>query len=65
LAFAALALVWGLPYFFIKLAVQEVSPLVIAWARVALATLVLLPIAWKRGALRPLGRHAGALFAFA
>lgn len=65
MAFAALGLIWGVPYLLVKLAVPELSPLVIAWGRVALATAVLLPIAWRRGALRPLGRHKAALFAFA
>ena len=65
MAFAALGVIWGLPYFFVKLAVQELSPLVIAWGRVALGTFVLLPIAWKRGALRPLAEHKLALCAFA
>ncbi len=65
MAFAALGLIWGVPYLLVKLAVPELSPLVIAWGRVALGTAVLLPIAWKRGALRPLGRHKAALFAFA
>ena len=31
-AFAALGVIWGVPYFFIKVAVQELSPFVIAWA---------------------------------
>jgi drug/metabolite transporter (DMT)-like permease len=65
MAFAALGIIWGLPYFLIKLAVQELSPLVIAWARVALGTCVLLPIAWRRGALRSLGKHKVSLIAFA
>jgi drug/metabolite transporter (DMT)-like permease len=65
MAFAALCIIWGLPYFFVKLAVQELSPLVIAWGRVALGTFILLPIAWKRGALRSLGQHKFALCAFA
>lgn len=64
-AFAALGIIWGLPYFFIKLAVQEISPVVVAFGRVALGTLILLPIAWRRGALRPLGRHKAAICAFA
>ena len=50
LAFLALGIIWGVPYFFIKLAVQELSPWLIAWARIVLATLILLPIAWRRGA---------------
>jgi len=65
MAFAALCIIWGVPYFFVKLAVQELSPLVIAWGRVALGTFVLLPIAWRRGALRSLGKHKLALCAFA
>jgi drug/metabolite transporter (DMT)-like permease len=64
-AFAALGLIWGLPYFFIKLAVQELSPFVVAWGRITLAVLILLPIAWRRGALRSLGAHQGAVFSFA
>jgi drug/metabolite transporter (DMT)-like permease len=64
-AFAALGIIWGLPYFFIKLSVQELSPLLVAFGRVALGTLILLPIAWRRGALRSLGKHKAAIAAFA
>jgi drug/metabolite transporter (DMT)-like permease len=63
LAFAALGLIWGIPYFLIKVAVQEVSPFVLAWARLTIAALILLPIAWQRGALRGMLSHSGALFA--
>jgi drug/metabolite transporter (DMT)-like permease len=61
----ALGIIWGLPYFFIKIAVQEVSPLLVAFSRVTLAALILMPIAWRRGALRSLGRHKMAICAFA
>jgi drug/metabolite transporter (DMT)-like permease len=64
-AFAALGIIWGVPYFFIKLALQELSPATIAWARVVLGTLILLPIAWKRGALRAVMDHKLAVSAFA
>ena len=64
LVFAALGVVWGLPYFFIKVAGAEVSPVILAFSRVLLATLILMPIAWRRGALRSLGRHKGAICAF-
>ena len=63
-AFVALGIIWGLPYFFIKVALQEVSPLSLAFSRVALATLILLPIAWQRGALRSLAGHKAAIIAF-
>jgi drug/metabolite transporter (DMT)-like permease len=65
LAFGTLGIVWGLPYFFIKLAVEELSPFDVAWGRITLAALILLPIAWRRGALRALGTHKAAVFAFA
>jgi drug/metabolite transporter (DMT)-like permease len=65
LAFAALGIIWGVPYFFIKLAVQELSPLVVAFGRTALATVILLPIAWQRGALRAVSAHKTAICAFA
>ena len=64
-AFVALGIIWGIPYFFIKLAVQEVSPFVVAWGRITLAAVVLLPVAWHRGALRTLGRHKAAILLFA
>jgi drug/metabolite transporter (DMT)-like permease len=63
-AFVALGIIWGLPYFFIKIALQEVSPLILAFTRVSLAAVVLLPIAWRRGALHSLGNHKSAIFAF-
>jgi drug/metabolite transporter (DMT)-like permease len=65
MAFVALGVIWGIPYFFIKLAVQELSPVVVACGRLVLATAVLLPIAWHRGALRSLSRHKWAIGTFA
>jgi len=65
MAFAALSIIWGFPYFLIKLTVAELSPMMIAWARVTLAACILLPLAWRRGALRSLGGQAVALCAFA
>jgi drug/metabolite transporter (DMT)-like permease len=64
-AFAALGVIWGLPYFLIKISVQELSPVVVAFGRVILGASILLPIAWRRGALRSLGRHKAAISAFA
>ncbi len=64
-AFLALCLIWGTPYFFIKTAVQEISPVWVAWGRLVFGTLVLLPIAWQRGAFKNLSKHRGAIVAFA
>jgi len=63
--FAALCIIWGLPYFFIKLAVAEVAPVGVAWARIALGAAVLLPVAWQRGTLPDVLRHKRAVCAFA
>ena len=52
--FAAVSVVWGMPYLFIKIGVEELTPGFVAWSRVALAAIVLLPIAIKTGALRGL-----------
>ena len=59
-----MSVVWGVPYLFIKIAVDEdLSPGFVAWSRVALAALVLLPIAWRTGALRGLPLRWLAAFA--
>lgn len=63
--FAAVSVIWGMPYLFIKIAVEEVSPSVMAWSRLTLAALVLLPVAWRLGALRGLGERWRILSAFA
>lgn len=52
--FAALSLFWGIPYLFIKIAVTDVNPVVVAFGRTAVGGLLLLPLAIRRGALRPL-----------
>jgi drug/metabolite transporter (DMT)-like permease len=61
--FAAVSVVWGVPYLFIKLAVEDLSAGFVAWSRVAMAALVLLPIAWRTGALRKLPVRWLAAFA--
>lgn len=66
--FAAVSVVWGIPYFFVRVAVDEgLSPGAIAFTRVLLGFLVLLPFALRRGALGALrGRwRAVALYTVA
>jgi drug/metabolite transporter (DMT)-like permease len=64
--FVAVAVVWGVPYFFIKVAVDEdVPPAFVAWSRVALGAVLLVPIALRRGALRGLGGRWPAILAYA
>jgi drug/metabolite transporter (DMT)-like permease len=55
--FASVSALWGIPYLFIKLAVEDLSPVMVAFSRIVVAFALLLPYAWHRGALRGLGRH--------
>lgn len=57
--FAALSVFWGIPYFFIKIAVKDIDPSVVVFSRVGIAALVLLPLAWRRGALQAVAGRAG------
>jgi drug/metabolite transporter (DMT)-like permease len=61
----ALAAIWGSSFMFIKVAVEEVSPGVVVWGRVLVASLALLPaipliIGWRR-LLEGLRRYAWPL----
>jgi drug/metabolite transporter (DMT)-like permease len=55
--FAAVSLLWGVPYLFIKVAVAELPPVTVVFVRVAMAALLLWPVAVRRGALRGLRRR--------
>src|SRR5581483_813993 len=63
--FAAMCVIWGIPYVFIKIAVRELEPTVLVLGRTSLAAIALLPLAAARGALRPLLRRWLPLLAFA
>lgn len=56
-AFVTMAVVWGVPYLFIRIAVGEVSPPVVSWTRLFVAAAVLLPLAASRRTLRPALAH--------
>jgi drug/metabolite transporter (DMT)-like permease len=47
----ALGAIWGASYMFIKIGLRDLSPEAIAFVRIALAALILVPIAWSQGAL--------------
>jgi drug/metabolite transporter (DMT)-like permease len=65
LLFAAMCVIWGIPYLLIRVAVREISPSVLVLARTAVAAVVLLPLAANRGQLRLERRHLAPLVAFA
>ncbi|GCE15576.1 DMT family transporter [Tengunoibacter tsumagoiensis] len=57
LLFIAMSVFWGIPYFFIKIAVRELDPAVVVFARAAIAAAVLIPMAVKGNMIRPLLKH--------
>jgi drug/metabolite transporter (DMT)-like permease len=64
--FAAVSVVWGVPYLFIKIAVDGgMPPLVLAWGRIVLGAIVLLALAHRAGVLGSLRSHWRALLAYA
>lgn len=63
--FVAMSLIWGVPYLLIKVAVAELSPLEVVFARVVIAALVLLPVALARRALAGLRPRLGWLVGLA
>jgi drug/metabolite transporter (DMT)-like permease len=54
LLFVAMCVIWGIPYLFIRIAVHELTPATLVFLRTAVAALVLLPIAIRRGGFREL-----------
>lgn len=64
LLFAAMCVIWGVPYLMIRVAVRDVPPGTLVFARTALGALLLAPIAISRGALRPVLRRWRALLAY-
>ena len=63
--FLSLGLIWGLPYLLIKVSVEYLSPEVIVFLRVFIASIILLPVVIKRGYLRELKGHWKWVFVFA
>lgn len=61
-AFLAVSILWGIPYFFIKVAVDDgVPPAFLAWIRVVLGAAVLGVIAWRLGLLGSLRHRWGTI----
>jgi drug/metabolite transporter (DMT)-like permease len=65
-AFAAVSIIWGIPYLLIRIAVRHgITPGFLAWGRVTLAAVVLLALAWRAGTLGSLRGRFGVLLAYA
>ncbi len=65
LLFAAMSVIWGVPYLLIRITVAEISPVLLVFSRTAIAAAVLLPIALLRVDLRSVLRHWPWIIAFA
>jgi len=63
--FALMGVIWGLPYLFIKVAVEYLSPPVVVFGRTSIAAVPLLVFALRTGAVRPALAHWRPILAFA
>jgi len=63
--FLAMSVIWGIPYLLIKVAVGELSPVLVVFGRCVVGAVLLLPWALAAGWLRPALRHWRALLLFA
>src|SRR3954467_8366429 len=62
--FAAMCVIWGLPYLMIRVAVRELAPVTLVFCRTALGALLLLPFALGRSELMPAFRRWWPLLAY-
>ena len=62
--FLAMSVIWGVPYLLIKVAVGEVSPVMLVFVRCVVGAALLLPWTIAKGQLRPALRHWRALLLF-
>jgi drug/metabolite transporter (DMT)-like permease len=62
--FAAMSVIWGVPYLLIKVAVGDFSPVVVVFGRCVIGAVLLLPWTVAKGHLRPALRHWPWLLAF-
>jgi drug/metabolite transporter (DMT)-like permease len=64
LIFAAMCVIWGIPYLLIRVAVRDVTPGVLVFARTAIGGLILLPLVLRAGGFGPVLRRWRPLIAF-
>ncbi len=64
LLFAAMCVIWGIPYLLIRVAVRELTPIALVFGRTGIAALLLLPVAVFRDELRLARRHWVPLLVF-
>jgi drug/metabolite transporter (DMT)-like permease len=65
LLFAAMCVIWGIPYLLIRVAVGELTPATLVFLRTGVGALILMPIVLARGGMRSMGGRWAALVVFA
>ncbi len=63
--FAAMCVIWGIPYLLIRVAVRDLDPAVLVLGRTAIGALLLVPLAAARGEIRPVLARWQPLLLFA
>jgi drug/metabolite transporter (DMT)-like permease len=63
--FAAMCLIWGIPYLLIRVAVRDIEPGTLVFLRTGIGGLILLPVALAGGGFGPVLRRWRPLVAFA
>jgi drug/metabolite transporter (DMT)-like permease len=64
LIFAAMCIIWGIPYLLIRVAVRDLTPGTLVFARTAIGGVILLPLALRGGGFAPVLRRWRPLVAF-
>jgi drug/metabolite transporter (DMT)-like permease len=62
--FSAMCVIWGIPYLLIRVAVRDLNPETVVFARTAIGAVLLLPVAVWRGVFPALRGQVGWLLAF-
>ena len=62
--FLTMSVIWGIPYLLIKVAVDDVTPVLVVFSRCVVGAALLLPWTLAKGQFRPALRHWRALLLF-
>src|SRR3989442_15469085 len=65
LLFAAMCVIWGIPYLFIRVAVGELTPATLVFVRTGVAALILMPFVLRPGGRREIANRWVPLISFA
>jgi drug/metabolite transporter (DMT)-like permease len=65
LLIGALGVIWGTPYLFIRIAVEEISPSMVVFSRLLMGSLILLPLALRKKQGGVLRTHYKGIIIFA